>query len=188
MIAESLAMNSKPVITRCLPRPRLDVLQPVRDAPAGQTAQPLERQRRAGAVATESFATEVVARFDAYVRVEVEPIAFDGDGGLVGALLVVVLPVISSCLAFGSVATLPRPIAMAAHASIAVCIGGSFDRVLDRPIVEVAMTPQPRSTPALHARDDRLEVLERRRCGRVERARIRSASRAKTPSRTTTWK
>jgi hypothetical protein len=37
-----------------------------------------------------------------------------------------------------------------------------------RAIVDVAMTPEPGGTPVLHARNDRLEVGERRRGGRVE--------------------
>jgi hypothetical protein len=47
--------------------------------------------------------------------------------------------------------------------------GGLVRSFLHRPIVDVAMTQEPCGTPALDARDDRLEVGERRRGGRVER-------------------
>jgi hypothetical protein len=77
-----------------LPTSSPDVLEAVRDAPAGKTTQSLERKGRSRAVATQTFASEVVARFDAYVSVKVEPIAFDHDGRLLGALLVVVLRIL----------------------------------------------------------------------------------------------
>ena len=58
-------------------------------ASTGQTAQPFERKRRPSAVASESFAAEVIARFDANARVQVEAVPIDGYGGLVGRRLMV---------------------------------------------------------------------------------------------------
>jgi hypothetical protein len=65
----------------------IDVLEAVRDAPTRKSAQPFERQGRPRSVATQSLATEIVARFDAHARVKVTAVALDGERGLVGALV-----------------------------------------------------------------------------------------------------
>lgn len=126
MIAASLA-NSIPVITRFLPRP-VDVLEPVRYAPARQSAQPFERERRTRSVSRQALAPEIVAGFDADASMHVEPITFDGECGLVGALFRGPVPVVLRAVAWQRRKTLPRPMAMAAHASSAVWAGSSFER------------------------------------------------------------
>ena len=106
----------------------VDVLESVRDAPAWQSAEPFERQRRARSVPRESLAPEIVAGFDAHACVHVEAIAFDDERGRVGALVGGAMPVVSCAPSRGIVDTLPRPMAIAAQASSAVCAGGSFER------------------------------------------------------------
>src|SRR5262249_47194687 len=140
-----------------------DVLETVRDAPTRQTAESFERQRWTRAVARQSLAPEVVARFDTHVRMKVEPVALDNDGCLDGAPPVVVLRVLLT------LARQRRDLA-ASHGDGGARVdrslrGGLVRAVLHWPIVAVAMAPEPRSTPLLHARDNRLEVGEgRRRC------------------------
>jgi hypothetical protein len=82
-----------------LASPTTYVLETVRHAPSGQPAQSLQREWRAGAVASEPLATEVVARLDPHACVQVEAVALDCDGGPVRALFLVVTTGVTRALA-----------------------------------------------------------------------------------------
>ena len=77
----------------------VDVLEPVRYAPARQSAQPFERERRTRSVSRQALAPEIVAGFDADASMHVEPITFDGECGLVGALFRGPVPVVLRAVA-----------------------------------------------------------------------------------------
>jgi hypothetical protein len=94
MIAARRAMNSTPVITRCSSSAPIDILEPERDAPSREPPQSFERKRRTCAVSHQPLPAKVVARGDAHAGVQVEGIALDGEGGLIGALLSRAVPIV----------------------------------------------------------------------------------------------
>ena len=63
------------------------VLHAVRDAASGQASQPVERERRSGAVAGQPLAPEVVARGDAHASMQIEALVLGGEAHLAGSAL-----------------------------------------------------------------------------------------------------
>ena len=99
----------------------VDVLQPVGDPPARQPAQPFERERRTRSVSRQSLPPEIVAGFDAHASMHVEPITFDGDRGLVGALFGGAVPVVLRAVVLRAVAWQRRNVA-ASHGDGSACV------------------------------------------------------------------
>jgi hypothetical protein len=146
----------------------IDVLEVVRYAASGQTAQPFERQGWPRAVSREPLSAEVVSGCDAHAGMHVEPVALDREHGLVGARA---LFGVTMCVVLLTVARQRRDRA-AAHrdggAGVEGCLRWRFvGACFERRVVEVATLAQPPHRPARRTFDDRIEIGGPRRGRRM---------------------
>ncbi len=139
-----------------------DVLEPVRYAPARQSAQPFERERRTRSVSRQALAPEIVAGFDADAGVHVEPITFDGECGLVGSLFRGPVPVVLRAVAW------QRRNVAASHGDGSARVERRLGRLLVRArfkwgVIDVAALAKPGDRAARRPSDDRFQVRGGRR-------------------------
>ncbi len=174
MWAASLAMNLKAGHDPELASAAGHVLEAIGHPPAGQSAKPFERQRGTGTVADQSLAPHVVAAFDVHARVQVEPVALDGDRWLAGCPLVVVI--------LGGLGVWQRRHLAATHGDRGARIeGGLHGRFVgalgERSFVQVAVAAKPGLRTVLHAPHDRVQLLACGNRSRMEdRARVHIAA------------